>query len=65
MAFTQTDLDALNKAIGSGVTQVQYADKTIRYRTLDEMMRVRRVMMEELDQIKAPRRDHPVYSKGL
>ena len=65
MAFTQTDLNALNQAIGSGVMQVQYADKNVRYRSLDEMMRVRAVMMAELNQLTAPRRKFPVFSKGF
>ncbi|WP_310498302.1 phage head-tail joining protein [Sandarakinorhabdus sp.] len=42
MAFTQSDLDAIDRAIGSGLTSVKYADgSTAAYRSLDEMLRVR------------------------
>jgi len=48
MAWTQTDLDALNKAISNGVTSVRYADRSVQYRSLNEMLKIRSLMMDEL-----------------
>lgn len=42
MAFTQADLDRLDRAIASGVQRVRYSDGSdITYRSLDEMERAR------------------------
>ena len=48
MAWTQTDLDKLNEAIGQGVTTVTYRDRTVSYRSLDEMLRLRTMMAGEI-----------------
>ena len=42
MAFVQADLDSINAAIASGAMEVRYADGSgAKYRSLDEMLRVR------------------------
>ncbi|PIR25615.1 MAG: hypothetical protein COX62_04620 [Deltaproteobacteria bacterium CG_4_10_14_0_2_um_filter_43_8] len=48
MAFNVQALDALERAIEQGVSKVQYEDKTVTYRSLEEMMRLRSVMRQEL-----------------
>jgi hypothetical protein len=48
MAWTTRELAALNKSIAAGVTQVRYSDRTIEYRSLEEMLRIRTMMMDEL-----------------
>ncbi|CAM2154429.1 GpW [Paraburkholderia tropica] len=48
MAYTQADLDRLKRAIARGQLEVRYADRTIRYRSLDELMTVKREMEREL-----------------
>lgn len=48
MAWTQTQLDALNEAIASGVTTVSHNGKTVTYRSLKEMMELRDRMQWEL-----------------
>jgi hypothetical protein len=48
MAWTQADLDALDKALKSGVLQVQRGDRLVKYRDLDEMLRVREMIRAEL-----------------
>jgi hypothetical protein len=48
MAYTQADLDRLKRAIARGQLEVRYADRTIRYRSLDELMTVKRDMEREL-----------------
>ena len=46
--FTVTQLEALEKAISSGTLKVRYDGKEVQYQSLDEMMRARKVIREEL-----------------
>lgn len=48
MAYTTTQLQALEDAIALGALSVKYADKTVTYRSLDEMIRIRAAMRTEL-----------------
>lgn len=48
MAYTQAQLDAIDEAIISGATSVSYEGKSVTYRSLDDMMRVRALMRQEL-----------------
>lgn len=48
MAFTQSDLDALDAAIKSGVKTVTYADRTVTYHSLAEMMQARTIIQGEI-----------------
>lgn len=48
MAFTSTDLDTINAAIASGAKMVRYADKTVEYHSMEEMMRARELIMNQL-----------------
>lgn len=67
MAWTTADLEALNKSIATGATSVRYQDRTVQYRSLEEMMKIRALMMDELGlpgSMKGEiRRLH--YSKGI
>ncbi|MEL6429731.1 MAG: hypothetical protein AAFR54_11180 [Planctomycetota bacterium] len=47
--FTQEALIRLERAIAKGVMTVQYEDRRVTYRTLDEMIRLRDLMRRELD----------------
>ncbi|AWB32370.1 phage head-tail joining protein [Orrella marina] len=47
MAYTQKDLDAIEKAIAGSELEVQYGDKRIRFRSMDELERARdRIKLE-------------------
>jgi hypothetical protein len=48
MAATQEKLDALEDAISQGVLEVEYSDKRVKYRTLNEMIRIANRMKIEL-----------------
>lgn len=48
MAFTQTQLTALESAIAQGVLSVQFNDRRVTYHSLDEMIRLRDTMRSEL-----------------
>lgn len=71
MAFTQAQLDALDEAIASGELRVQYSDKAVQYRSLDEMLKLRTLMAGELAATPAElsamggRRATTYYDKGL
>lgn len=65
MAWTQSQLDALDQAIAEGALTVKYADKQVTYRSLDEMLRIRRLMASALGvSAKSPRRTYASFSKG-
>ena len=50
MAWTQSDLDALDLALTNGRKRVIYADgRSIEYHSLDEMQRLRRTMKGEVE----------------
>ena len=49
MAFTQSELDALESAIATGALIVRYSDgRQVQYRSLAEMQRLRQLMRAEL-----------------
>ena len=57
-------LDAIEEAIGGGFLEVEYDNKKIRYRTLDELLRVRNLIMQRLGQTEtAPARVKFTYGR--
>lgn len=48
MAWTQDDIDKLDKAISKGTLTVAYRDRTLTYRSLDEMLRIRTLIKAEV-----------------
>jgi hypothetical protein len=63
MAYTQADLDALNKAIATGVTEVEYRDRKVRYRSLEEMLRLRDLMKAEISPASGDRVQRAKFSR--
>lgn len=41
MAFSQTDLDAIDRAIASGVLRVEFADRRVEYQSMADLLRAR------------------------
>jgi hypothetical protein len=39
MGFTQADLDAVRVAIAKGERSVQFADRSVTYRSMDELLK--------------------------
>lgn len=64
MAYTQTQLDALEAAIAEGALKVEYGDKKVEYRSLNEMIRIRDVIKAALEGLPAQRRTYASHSKG-
>jgi hypothetical protein len=48
MAFSQAQLDAIEEGIASGTTRVSYDGKSVEYRSLDEMLRIRGIIRRAL-----------------
>lgn len=48
MAFTSTDLDAVDAALASGELAVEVNGKRITYRSVDELVTARRLISAEL-----------------
>lgn len=66
MAFTQTQLTALEEAIASGALIVKYADKQVTYNSMKDMLALRDVMRRDLGQIQSnSTRIRPTVSSGL
>lgn len=60
MAYTEQDLQAVMKAIAGSQLEVQYGDKRVRYRSLDELERARRIIQGDLDAQAGRRRSRIV-----
>ena len=56
MAFTQTQLDALETAIASGTLEVRIGDKLVKYQTTDELIRARDLIRDQLNAASASSR---------
>ena len=65
-AWTLDDIAQLEKAIAQGTLRVQYADKLIEYRSLNDMLRTLDILRKELG--VAPKnggRKFADFNKGL
>lgn len=66
MSWTQPQLDAIERSIANGSTRVQYADRVVNYRSLDELMRIRDMIRGELlGSAARPTHMYAGFSKGL
>lgn len=48
MAYTLSQYQIISDAIATGALEVHYGDKTVKYRSLDEMIRIQSIMRNEL-----------------
>ncbi|WP_030128519.1 phage head-tail joining protein [Pseudomonas sp. QTF5] len=55
MSFTQKHLDAVESAIARGEKTVRYADRTVEYRTVDELLKARDQIRSSLIAAAGPR----------
>lgn len=65
MAFSQAQLDAIEDAITSGSTSVSYEGKSVTYRSLDEMLRIRAIIRSALGLTTAPVTVLVQHSRGF
>jgi hypothetical protein len=55
MSFTQKHLDAVEAAIARGEKIVRYTDRTVEYRTVDELLKAREEIRSSLINAAGPR----------
>lgn len=55
MSFTQKHLDAVEAAIARGEKVVRYTDRTVEYRTIDELLKAREEIRTSLANSAGPR----------
>ncbi|MHC8298997.1 phage head-tail joining protein [Pseudomonas sp. ZS1P83] len=55
MSFTQKHLDAVEAAIARGEKTVRYNDRTVEYRTVDELLKAREEIRTSLMSAAGPR----------
>ena len=55
MAYTQAHLAAVEGAIARGERIVRYSDRTVEYRTVDELIKARDLIRTELMNAAGPR----------
>ncbi|MDN7610938.1 phage head-tail joining protein [Burkholderia cepacia] len=49
MAYTKQDLERIQSAIAKGEMEVQYADRRVRYRSIDELRAAQTEIIRALD----------------
>lgn len=66
MAYSQEQITALESAIAQGALTVEYGDKKVTYRNLDEMLKILNMMKGIVDPVAAARgrRKYSQHSKG-
>lgn len=66
MAYTTLEYETLVKAIAQGALSVEYGDKKVTYRSLEEMLRLKKSMEVELGIASGTSsRRYATHSKGL
>lgn len=55
MSFTQKHLDVVEAAIARGEKTVRYTDRTVEYRTVDELLKAREEIRTSLISAAGPR----------
>jgi len=48
MAFTQSDLDAVNSAVASGELKIEMQGRLVIYRNMDDLLKARAIIVSEL-----------------
>ncbi len=69
MAYSQTDLDNIDKAIATGYLTVRYADgRTVTFRSVSELKEARALILKTLNSQSKPKRPRSFIlrtNKGL
>lgn len=63
MAFTQTDLENLERAIAKGELSVSVGDRKVTYRNLSELMSAYDMVRRQLAQAASPTPAYPRYQQ--
>jgi hypothetical protein len=65
MAFTQTQLDALEAALATGQLEVEFEGSRLKYRSTAEMLRLRDVIRKQLGLVGTGQRMYGTFTDGL
>ena len=63
MAFTAEDLERIRGAIATGELRVSYADRTVEYRSIDELLKAEQRILRSLN--GRPKQHRGVTDKGF
>lgn len=63
--YTIDQYNALCAAIAEGVLRVHYGDKIVEYRKLEDMLRIKNMMAEDLGLNQKSTRTYATFDKGL
>jgi hypothetical protein len=66
MAFTQQNLDAIEKAIATGTLSVEFNGKRVTYRSMSDLLKARDVIKSELasqSATRVPRSSVAIYKR--
>lgn len=64
MAWTQAQLDAIESAIASGELTVRFGDRTVTYRSMEELLQARAVIKESLAAASGTARDRFSFAQA-
>lgn len=64
MAYTESDLTAVRAALAKGERRVQFADRLVEYRSVEELQRVEQAIIRELTVVRR-KQVYLVARKGL
>lgn len=66
MAYTQDDVDKLKEAISSGAEEVQFSDRRIKFRSIDDMNKLLKIMQDEVAGVNSSSKEvSPFQSIGF
>ncbi|MEE3046646.1 MAG: hypothetical protein VX620_15460 [Pseudomonadota bacterium] len=65
MAWTQTDLDNIERAMAQGTRKVVIEGKEVEYRSLEEMIKVRNLIKTSLGTTSVTKRRYATFSRGF
>ena len=65
MAYTQTDLDNLDRAIADGNLTVRFGDRTVTRRSVEELMILRQHVERQLNVAGAVTRAYPRFQTAI
>lgn len=65
MAWTQTDLDNIERAMAQGTRKVVIEGKEVEYRSFEEMKQIRSLIKSSLGQSSSTKRRYATFSRGF
>jgi hypothetical protein len=66
VAYTEADLSAVRSALLKGERTVQFADRSVTYRSVDELLQVEQSILRELTSLQTRgRQTYGVATKGF